>query len=59
LILLAIFRFFANAFIEKSMSIQQEDVIELLQSIGWLTAGIFFLLRWGKDFAPIKEVPVE
>ena len=56
--LLAIFRFFAIAFIEESISIQQSDVIELLQVIGWFTAGIFFLLRWGKTFAPNKEVPV-
>lgn len=57
--LLTIFRFFAIAFIEENMSIQQSDVIELLQSIGWLAAGIFFLIRWGKDFAPLKEASVE
>lgn len=57
--LLTIFRFFAIAFIEENMSIQQSDIVELLQSIGWLAAGVFFLLRWGKGFAPIKEAPVE
>ena len=57
--LLTIFRFFAIAFIEENMSIQQSDVIELLQSIGWLAAGIFFLLRWGKDFSSIKEAQAE
>ncbi len=54
-ILLTIFRFVAIAFFEESMSIQQSNVIELLQSIGWLAAGIFFLLRWGKQFATTKE----
>ena len=53
-VLLSIVRFFAIAFVEESMSIQQSDVIELLQAIGWLAAGIFFLLRWGKEFAPAK-----
>lgn len=56
---LAIFRFFAIAFIEEDISIQQSDVIELLQSIGWLAAGTFSLLRWGKDFAPVNEAAVE
>jgi hypothetical protein len=50
-ILLTIFRFVAIAFFRDDMSIQQSNVIELLQSIGWLAAGIFFLLRWGKEFA--------
>jgi hypothetical protein len=53
-ILLTIFRFVAIVFFEESMSIQQSNVIELLQSIGWLAAGIFFLLRWGKQFAPAQ-----
>ena len=55
-ILLSIFRFFAIVFIEESMSIQQSDVIELLQGIGWLASGIFFLLHWGKDFTSNNEV---
>lgn len=53
-VLLSIVRFFAIAFVEESMSIQQSDVIELLQAIGWLAAGVFFLLRWGKEFSPSK-----
>lgn len=53
-VLLSVVRFLAIVFIEESMSIQQKDVIELLQGIGWLVAGIFFLLRWGKEFAPVK-----
>lgn len=57
--LLTIFRFFAITFIEETMSIQQSDVIELLQSIGWLAAGIFFLLRWGNNFTTVKEDSVE
>ena len=57
--LLSIFRFFAIAFVEESMSIQQSDVIELLQAIGWLVAGIYFLLRWGKEFIPNKEAATE
>ena len=58
-ILLSIFRFFAIAFIEENMSIQQSDVIELLQGIGWLLTGIFFLLRWGKNFTPSKDISAE
>ena len=53
-VLLTIVRLFAIAFIEESMSIQQSDVIELLQAIGWLAAGVFFLLSWGKEFSPAK-----
>lgn len=53
-VLLSIVRFFAIVFFEGRMSIQQSDVIELLQGVGWLVAGIFFLLRWGKEFAPAK-----
>jgi hypothetical protein len=53
--LLAIFRFLAIAFIEEDMSIQRSDVIELLQSLGWLAAGIFFLLRWNKQFRASGE----
>lgn len=55
-ILLTIFRFFAISLFEESVSIQQSDVIDLLQSIGWLVAGIFFLLRWGKEFSPAQAV---
>ena len=58
-ILLSIFRFFVIAFFEDNMSIQQSDVIELLQGIGWLLAGIFFLLRWGKDFTSSKDISPE
>lgn len=57
--LLSIFRIFAIVFIEESMSIQQSDIIEVLQSAGWLVVGVFFLLRWGKEYAPTKEAQVE
>lgn len=64
--LLVIFRFIAIAFFGENIqqagydtSIQQTDVIGLLQSVGWLTAGIFFLLRWGKEFSPTIEAQAE
>lgn len=64
--LLVIFRFIAIAFFGGSIqqagydtSIQQADVLELLQGVGWLTAGIFFLLRWGKEFSPTIEAQAE
>lgn len=55
LTLLSVFRFFAIAFIYEDMAIQESDIVELLQSIGWLSAGIYFLLRWGKEFGPSTE----
>ena len=58
-ILLSIFRFFVMVFIEENMTIQQSDVIELLQGIGWLAAGIFFLFRWGKDFSSKNKATEE
>lgn len=55
----SIFRFFAIVIFGESISIQQSDVIELLQGIGWLSAGIFILFRWGKDFSSNIEKTVE
>lgn len=55
LVLISVFRFFAIVFIEENMSLQQNDIIELLQSVGWLFAGIFFMLRWGKNFSSVND----
>ena len=58
-LLLSIYRFYLIAFVEENMSIQQSNTVELLQAIGWLAAGIFFLLRWGKDFTLNTNTSVE
>ena len=50
--------FFAIAFIEESMSIQQNGVIELLQSIGWLVGWLlayFSCYVGAKILRPLKK----
>ena len=54
-ILMSLFRFFAIAFLEDNMQIQQTDTIELLQGIPWLVVGIFFLIRWGKEYKNVNS----
>lgn len=50
-VILSIVRFFMIAFVEKSISIQQTDVLELLQAIPWLVVGTYLLFYWGKSFS--------
>ena len=49
-IVMSVFRFFSIAFFEANVEIQQADTIELLQGIPWLIVGVYFLLRWGKNY---------